>query len=48
MFKMEKEEFIKDLIKRFTIVTGHLMLLGRTFDNVDLVHKILRSLTKEL
>ena len=24
-----------------------LMLLGRTFDNVDLVHKVLRSLTEE-
>ena len=32
---------------RMGYYTNHLMLLGKTFDNVDLVHKILRSLTKE-
>ena len=47
MFKMEEEKFIKDLIERFTTITNHLILLGRTFDKVDLVHKILKSLTKE-
>ena len=44
---MEEEESIKDLIQRFTTITNHLMTLGNTFDNVDLVHRILRSMIKE-
>ena len=47
MFKYEEGEFIKDMIQRFTTITNNLMLLGRTSNNVDLVHKILRSLIEE-
>ena len=43
---MEEGELIKDFNKRFTVITNQLMLFGRSFDNVDLVHKMLRSLTK--
>ena len=44
---MEEQDSIKDFVQRFTAITNQLMLLGRTFDNVDLVHKGLRSLTEE-
>ena len=44
---MEESESIKDLIQKFIIIANQLMLLGRTFDNADLAHKILRSLIKE-
>ena len=47
MFKMDGGKSIKDLIQHFAIITNHLMLIGRTFDNANLVHKVLRSLTKE-
>ena len=47
MFKMEEGESIKDLIQRFIAITNHLMFLGRTFNNANLVYKILRYLTKE-
>ena len=47
MFKMEEGESIKDLIQRFTTITNHLMLFGRSFNNANLVHKLLRSLIKE-
>ena len=47
MFKMEEGESIKDLIQRFTTITNRLILLGRTFDNANLVHKVLRSLINE-
>ena len=46
--KNEEGESIKDLLQRFTTLTNQLMLLGRTFDYADLVHKILKSLTKRL
>ena len=47
MFKMEEGETIKDFVQRFTTITSQLMLLGRTFNNVNLFHKVLRSLGKE-
>ena len=47
MLKMEKRESIKDFVQRFTILTNHLILLGKTFDNADLIHKVLRLLTKD-
>ena len=47
MFKMEKGESIKDFVQRFTTLINQLMLLGRTFDNANLVHKVLRSLTED-
>ena len=47
VFKMEEGESIKDFVQRFTALTNQLMLLGKTFDNVDLVDKVLRSLMKD-
>ena len=47
MFKMEERELIKDFVQRFIALINQLMLLGRTFNNADLVYKVLRSLTKE-
>ena len=44
---MEEDESIKDFVKRFTTLTNQLMLLGRTFDNAYLVHKVLRTLTED-
>ena len=47
MFKMEDRKSIKGLVQRFTSIVNHLMLLRRSFDNLDLVHKLSRSVTKE-
>ena len=47
MFKMAEEELMKDLVYRFIVITNQLMLLGKTFDNANLVHKVLRSLIEE-
>ena len=44
---MDERELIKDFVQRFTSSTNQLMLLGRSFDNANLVHKMLKSLTKE-
>ena len=44
---MEEGESIMDLIQRITTITNHLMMLRRTLNNVNLVNKILKSLTKE-
>ena len=47
LFKMNDGESIKDMVQRFTAIINHLSILGRKFDNADLVHKVLRSLTIE-
>ena len=47
MFKMEEGKSIQDFIQRLIVITNHLILLGRTFDNANLVHKILKSLIEE-
>ena len=47
MFKMEEGESIKDFVQRFIALTNQLMLLGRTFDNANLVHMVLKSLIKD-
>ena len=44
---MNDGESIKDTVQRFTILVNHLSILGRKFDNVDFVHKVLSSLTIE-
>ena len=44
---MKEGKSIKDFIQRFIAITNQLMLFGKQFDNADLVHKVLRSLTKE-
>ena len=47
LFKMKDGESIKDMVQRFTAIVNHLGILGRKFENVDLVHKVLKSLTIE-
>ena len=44
---MNDGESIKDMAQKFTIIMNHLRILERKFENVNLVHKILRSLTIE-
>ena len=47
MFRMKERDSIEDFIQKFTIIANYLLLLGRTFDNADLMHKNFRSLIKE-
>ena len=44
---MEERESIKNFVQIFILITNQLILLGKTFDNVNLVHKVLRSLIEE-
>ena len=44
---MEEGKSIEDFMQRFTALTNQLMLLGRTFNNADLVHNLLKSMTKD-
>ena len=44
---MNDGESIKDMVQRFTTIINHLSFLGRKFDNANLVHKVLCSLTIE-
>ena len=44
---MNDGESIKDMVQRFIVIVNHLSILGRKFDNADLVHKVLHSLTIE-
>ena len=46
MFRMMPGENIKDLQKRFTHLTNHLIALAKVFTNNDLNLKVLRSLTR--
>ena len=44
---MREGESIKDVIQRFIIIANNLMLLGRSLDNANLVHKLLTSLIEK-
>ena len=46
LFKMNPEETIKGMFKRFTDIVNNLDTLGKTFSNEEKVRKILRSLPK--
>ena len=43
---MEEGESIRDL-QGFPTIVNHLVLLGRSFDNIDMVHKLLMPLMNE-
>ena len=45
ILKMEEEVFINDLIQQITTITNRFMFFGRSFGNVDLVYKFLKSIT---
>ena len=42
---MNDEESFKDIVQRFTTIVNHLNILGRKFDNANIAHKVLHSLT---
>jgi len=46
LFKMTKEESVKEMFTRFTEIINNLNSLGRTFTNEEKVRKILRCLPK--
>ena len=46
MFKMLEYENIDDMITRFMHIINQLKALGKRYSNVDMVRKILRSLSK--
>ncbi|XP_073219589.1 uncharacterized protein [Cicer arietinum] len=46
LFRMQPEESILDLLKRFSHLTNHLSELGKIFTSDELNLKVLRSLTK--
>ncbi|PON39991.1 hypothetical protein PanWU01x14_300720, partial [Parasponia andersonii] len=43
---MHKDETIAQMFTRFTIIINSLNALGKSFSNIDLVNKVLRSLPK--
>jgi hypothetical protein len=45
-FKMLSNESITNMFTRMTTITNNLDALGRTYINVDIISKILRSLSK--
>ncbi|RZC25285.1 hypothetical protein D0Y65_004113 [Glycine soja] len=47
LFRMKTNESIQDMQKRFTHIVNHLASLGRTFQNEDLINKVLRCLSRE-
>ncbi|XP_058222936.1 uncharacterized protein LOC131332656 [Rhododendron vialii] len=47
LFKMQPDESISDMFTRFTDIINGLKSLGKSYSNVDLVRKILRSLPKQ-
>ena len=47
LFRMNVNESIQDMQKRFTHIVNHLASLGKTFQNEDLVNKVLRCLNRE-
>src|ERR1044072_852463 len=46
MFRMKPGETILEVQKRFTLLTNHLIALGKKFTNDELNLKVLRSLTR--
>lgn len=47
LFRMQPEESIHTLQKRFVHLTNRLITLGKTFTNDDLNLKVIRYLTRE-
>ena len=47
LFRMNQNETIQDMQKRFTHIVNHLASLGRIFPNEDLINKVLRCLSRE-
>ena len=47
LFRMNANESIQDMQKRFTHIVNHLAALGKDFQNEDLINKVLRCLSRE-
>ena len=47
LFRMNQNETIQDMQKRFTHIVNHLASLGKIFPNKDLINKVLRCLSRE-
>ena len=47
LFRMNANERIQDMQKRFTHIVNHLAALGKKFQNEDLINKVLRCLSRE-
>ena len=47
LFRMNINENIQSMQKRFTHIVNHLASLGKTFPNEDLINKVLRCLSRE-
>nr|KYP57719.1 hypothetical protein KK1_003989 [Cajanus cajan] len=47
LFRMNQNESIQDMQKRFTHIINHLASLGKVFPNEDLINKVLRCLSRE-
>ena len=47
LFRMNANESIQDMQKRFTHIVNHLASLGKIFPNEDLINKVLRCLSRE-
>ncbi|KAL5179306.1 hypothetical protein HKD37_01G000641 [Glycine soja] len=47
LFRMNPNENIQNLQKRFTHIVNHLASLGKVFPNEDLINKVLRCLSRE-
>lgn len=46
LFRMKSGESIQDMQKRFIHIINHLRALGKTFNNEDLINKVLRCLSR--
>ena len=47
LFRMNQNESIQDMQKRFTHIVNHLASLGKTFQNEDLINTVLRCLSRK-
>ena len=47
LFRMNPNETIHDMQKRFRNIENHLASLGKIFPNKDLINKVLRCLSRE-
>jgi len=47
LFRMNQNDTIQDMQKRFTHIVNHLASLGKIFSNEDLIYKVLRCLSRQ-
>ena len=46
LFRINQNETIQDMQKRFTHIVNHLESLGKIFPDEDLINKVLRCLSR--